>query len=201
MCFFPLQTAMTIIYSCLARGTTVLCSNQSGAGSFSDTIQSMLSNIPSSGDGKRTYTANKWVQGLVQSSTSWEHVGGGGGGGYSYLVRKSKGYSYLSWLFVSGLAEHQWQFLHTPLQLKRGTSRSSMVSTYSASAFKSEDPGFDPQVGQGEGQFFYPPESTLVQTYQLIQWWLNLNSLLINRIINKQLIHIHIIHSYGEKNN
>ena len=27
-----------------------------------------------------------------------------------------------------------------------------------------EDPGFDPLVGQGEGQFFCPSESTLVQT-------------------------------------
>ena len=52
---------MTIIYSCIARGTTVLCSNQAGPGSFGDTIQSMLSNIPSSSDGKRTYTAHKWV--------------------------------------------------------------------------------------------------------------------------------------------
>ena len=34
-----------------------------------------------------------------------------------------------------------------------------------ASEFKSEDPGFDPLAEQGEGQvFFYPPESTLVQT-------------------------------------
>ena len=31
------------------------------------------------------------------------------------------------------------------------------------SEFKSDDPGFDPLVGQGEGQFFYPSESTLVQ--------------------------------------
>ena len=34
-----------------------------------------------------------------------------------------------------------------------------------ASEFKSEDPGFDPLAGQGEGQFFCPSESTLVQTY------------------------------------
>ena len=33
-----------------------------------------------------------------------------------------------------------------------------------ASEFKAEDSGFDPLVGQGEGEFFYPPESTLVQT-------------------------------------
>ena len=39
--------------------------------------------------------------------------------------------------------------------------RSSVVS---ASDFKFEDPGFDPQVGQGAGQFLYPSEATLVQT-------------------------------------
>ena len=32
------------------------------------------------------------------------------------------------------------------------------------SEFKSEDPGFDPLAGQGQGQFFCPSESTLVQT-------------------------------------
>ena len=30
--------------------------------------------------------------------------------------------------------------------------------------FKSEDPGFDPLVGQGKGQFLCPSESTLAQT-------------------------------------
>ncbi|XP_076453479.1 vesicle-associated membrane protein 7-like [Babylonia areolata] len=49
---------MTIVYSCIARGTNVLCSNQTGAGSYSSTIQSMLGNIPSTSDGKRTYSAN-----------------------------------------------------------------------------------------------------------------------------------------------
>ena len=34
--------------------------------------------------------------------------------------------------------------------------------------FKSEDPGFDPQVGQGEGQFLYSSESTLVQTCSVV---------------------------------
>ena len=38
--------------------------------------------------------------------------------------------------------------------------RSSLVS---ASKFKSEVSGFDPLVGQGEGQFFYHSESSLVQ--------------------------------------
>ena len=32
-----------------------------------------------------------------------------------------------------------------------------------ASEFKSEDPEFDLLAGQGEGQFFCPSESTLVQ--------------------------------------
>ena len=39
--------------------------------------------------------------------------------------------------------------------------RSSVVR---ASEFKSEDLGFDPLAGQVEGQFFYPSESSLVQT-------------------------------------
>ena len=42
-----------------------------------------------------------------------------------------------------------------------GTYSSSVVS---ASKFKSEDPGFDPLAGHGERLFFYPSESTLVQT-------------------------------------
>ena len=49
-----------------------------------------------------------------------------------------------------------------------GTSygvRSSVVST---SEFKPEDPGFDPMVGKGEGQFFYPSESTIVQTRLIV---------------------------------
>ena len=33
----------------------------------------------------------------------------------------------------------------------------------SASEFKSEDPGFDPLAGQGEDQYFCPPESPLIQ--------------------------------------
>ena len=37
-------------------------------------------------------------------------------------------------------------------------------SVVSESEFKSKDPGFDPLVRQGEGQFFCPSESTLVQT-------------------------------------
>ena len=36
-------------------------------------------------------------------------------------------------------------------------------SVVRASEFRSEDSGFDPLVGQSEGQFFCPSESTLVQ--------------------------------------
>ena len=52
----------------------------------------------------------------------------------------------------------------TPINSCRvGGGRSSVVS---ALEFKSEDPGFDPLMGQGEGQFFlYPPESSLPQTW------------------------------------
>ena len=37
-------------------------------------------------------------------------------------------------------------------------------SVVSESGFYSEDPGFDPLTGQGEGQSFCPSESTFVQT-------------------------------------
>ena len=37
-------------------------------------------------------------------------------------------------------------------------------SVVSALEFKSEDPGFDPLVGHGDGQFFGHSESTLMQT-------------------------------------
>ncbi|BFZ02904.1 hypothetical protein BsWGS_05943 [Bradybaena similaris] len=51
---------MTIHYSCIARGTTVLCSKDSGNGNFSDTLRSMLPNIPTQTDGKKTYTSNNY---------------------------------------------------------------------------------------------------------------------------------------------
>ena len=38
----------------------------------------------------------------------------------------------------------------------------------SASEFKSEDPGLDPLVGQGEWQFFCLSESTLMQTFSCL---------------------------------
>ena len=50
-----------------------------------------------------------------------------------------------------------------------GNQKSTLVdrgrfSVVRASEFKSEDPGYNPLTGQGEGQFFYPSESTLVET-------------------------------------
>ncbi|KAK7111258.1 vesicle-associated membrane protein 7-like [Littorina saxatilis] len=81
---------MTIIYSCVARGTTVLCSNQTGNGTFSDTIKSMLNNIPSSGDGKRTYTAhNNDYHCLIENGILYVCVTESG-------VNKQQPYSYLA---------------------------------------------------------------------------------------------------------
>lgn len=59
--FFPYsyQAKMTIIFSGIARGSVLLCSSQTGAGNFEDVMKSMLSNIPTSSDGKRTYTAHR----------------------------------------------------------------------------------------------------------------------------------------------
>ncbi|XP_059139592.1 vesicle-associated membrane protein 7-like [Physella acuta] len=48
---------MTIQYGCIARGTSVLCS--SGPGNFTETVLSMLPNIPPI-DGKKTYTSNNY---------------------------------------------------------------------------------------------------------------------------------------------
>ena len=45
------------------------------------------------------------------------------------------------------------------IQLNGGRS-----SVGRALEFKSEDPGFHPLAGQGEGQVFYPCESVRVQT-------------------------------------
>ena len=42
------------------------------------------------------------------------------------------------------------------------------VAQRSASDFMSEDPGFDPLAGQGEEQFFYPSESSLVLSLSVI---------------------------------
>lgn len=48
---------MTILYSCVARGTTVLCSDQPGGSSYSVTIGNMLDNISHATDLKKTFTA------------------------------------------------------------------------------------------------------------------------------------------------
>ncbi|KAI8794665.1 vesicle-associated membrane protein 7 [Biomphalaria glabrata] len=51
---------MTIHFGCIARGTTVLCSHQTKNGNFSTTLQSMLPNISTQSDSKRTYTSNSY---------------------------------------------------------------------------------------------------------------------------------------------
>jgi hypothetical protein len=52
---------MTILYSCIARGTTILCSQSNAGTSFENEVTSMLPNIPTRNDGKTTYTSNRWV--------------------------------------------------------------------------------------------------------------------------------------------
>ena len=50
---------MTIQYSCIARGTVVLCSHQEQAGNFANTVSHMLPNISGASNGKTTYTSDK----------------------------------------------------------------------------------------------------------------------------------------------
>ncbi|XP_064604659.1 vesicle-associated membrane protein 7-like [Liolophura sinensis] len=50
---------MTIKFSCIAHGTTILCSHQI-EGNFYDVAASMLPNISSRKDGKTSYTANSY---------------------------------------------------------------------------------------------------------------------------------------------
>lgn len=52
---------MTIVYSCVANGTTVLCSHQIGAGSFETVVESILRNIPTRNDGKTTYSSDSYM--------------------------------------------------------------------------------------------------------------------------------------------
>ncbi|KAL8608969.1 hypothetical protein ACOMHN_062852 [Nucella lapillus] len=81
---------MTIMYSCITRGTTVLCSNQEGPGAFSDTIHSMLASVPSSSDGKRTYTAhNNDYHCLIENGIIFVCVTNSG-------VNKQQPYSFLA---------------------------------------------------------------------------------------------------------
>lgn len=48
---------MTIFYSCIARGSTILCSHQIGAGNYEQAAESVLTNLPTRNDGKTTITA------------------------------------------------------------------------------------------------------------------------------------------------
>lgn len=48
---------MTIIYSCIARGSTILCSHQIGAGNYEQAAEQVLTNLPTRNDGKTTITA------------------------------------------------------------------------------------------------------------------------------------------------
>lgn len=52
---------MTITYSCIARGTTVLCKHQVGSGTLQSTVDSMLPNIPTRNDGKTTYKSENYL--------------------------------------------------------------------------------------------------------------------------------------------
>ena len=51
---------MTIVYSLIARGTTILCSHQSQSGSFTNVAKQMLGNIPTRNDTKITYTSESY---------------------------------------------------------------------------------------------------------------------------------------------
>ncbi|XP_013407377.1 vesicle-associated membrane protein 7 [Lingula anatina] len=46
---------MTIEYSCISRGATILCSHQIGAGDFENVAEDMLRNVPTRTDNKVTY--------------------------------------------------------------------------------------------------------------------------------------------------
>lgn len=56
---------MTIIYSCIARGTTILCShgNQVGDSNYEKAAEAVLPQIPTRNDGKTTITASRLVGG------------------------------------------------------------------------------------------------------------------------------------------
>ena len=63
-------------------------------------------------------------------------------------------------------ASVQWPF-HACINSKQADRRTDGGRSSVANAsdkFKSEDPGFDTLVEQGEGQYLCPSESTLVQT-------------------------------------
>ncbi|KAK6171532.1 hypothetical protein SNE40_019703 [Patella caerulea] len=52
---------MTITYSCICRGTTILVSHQIGSETYQDVVESMLPNIPTTNDAKTTYTSNNYA--------------------------------------------------------------------------------------------------------------------------------------------
>lgn len=58
---------MAIIYSCIARGSTILCShgNQVGTSNYEQAAEAVLPQIPTRNDGKTTLTANKYIQIIV----------------------------------------------------------------------------------------------------------------------------------------
>ncbi|ESO89037.1 hypothetical protein LOTGIDRAFT_228972 [Lottia gigantea] len=49
---------MTIEFSCICKGTTVIASHQSGYGGYQDVVNSMLPNIQSTSNGKTTYASD-----------------------------------------------------------------------------------------------------------------------------------------------
>lgn len=51
---------MAITYSCITRGTTILCSHQTGSGSFENVVLSILNNIPMRNDGKTTFQSERY---------------------------------------------------------------------------------------------------------------------------------------------
>jgi hypothetical protein len=52
---------MTILYSCIASGPVILCSDQKGVGNFEDVARSMLAKIPTAADMKTTYESDKYA--------------------------------------------------------------------------------------------------------------------------------------------
>nr|XP_022315260.1 vesicle-associated membrane protein 7-like [Crassostrea virginica] len=52
---------MAITYSCITRGTTILCSHQTGSGSFENVVLSILNNIPMRNDGKTTFQSESYM--------------------------------------------------------------------------------------------------------------------------------------------
>lgn len=52
---------MTILYSCVASGPVILCSDQKGVGNFEDVARNMLHKIPTSLDMKTTYESDNYM--------------------------------------------------------------------------------------------------------------------------------------------